>query len=915
MVQVASVICTPIITFYTQVGTFPVVSRDSNLILNQEQYNAMNRGLLSFQTKNDESQDLPSASIVCDDSFPYNIVKPNDYVRIDVQYRNDTFGSGVQSTCLYAGLVSELRETVDSNSNARTYTITVQGVAKILKNFELSTFTEATQNAGYALLPDDEKTGIKFSGKSSAGIIYEVLKKFILGDAIDDTQINKLAIEARKDKDSDKDKDKNKEKEDEDKDGSGAIKINNLLYDYNTPNGTWKPKDILHVNIEENKDETYTLAEGDTAQQGLTKWSNYNGSLLSMIKDIAAKPFNEIFWSHESGRATLNYRPTPFDKENWEKLPIINLETNAILNQEIANNDQEQCAVFKLTAEEQAQSENFDAYLYPVTNIQLIQRYGYKKLSVASDYFSSNGQKHEGQEGVEGESQASKGEDSTAKYRYPLASQVNYVVNCIKSKNFDSSTVYIPSELGGDSYYNKVKSLLSSCSDQNSFVQQCQAIDPNIFKGSVAQQLWNFEKGANTHSTKNSTTTLTHAGYLSIVSPTTTAISPKNIGSFNNLKKGVANIKKHPKYSAEELMQLFNYNIGSKQAYEIAKSIGDGTFSPSKYQEIISKYKFSDAEDGVGTAGGSNTNKVPELMQLYARKLFNWYADNSKYYSGTITINGTAHIEIGKRLMLHSDKDGLYYEFYIESVSHNFSFAQGWTTQIGVTRGIQCSSPSEASTRRFSAPYSFNGQSTVFTGGYFGERTLKDGIEASKKKSSKGSGSSGSPSGKKTKCNGKSGQVIGHWGYESVPDDVKKNIDSACVLSSSDLAKDSVFHGTGLQGQCTHYSHAYMEQKHGGGLASAGNGGQVAQAYISAGKATKVDEPTVGAIFSAQDGHMWGVGSCGHTGVICGTYDDGSFLCIQLNVPPHRATSEQPNVTKIDGVTKGASWYTFALPK
>lgn len=766
--QIATLISRPVVTFYTQEGTFPLVARDSNGAFPGDAYAGLNEGLLSFQIKNDASQDLPSAVITLEDNFAWNIIKPNDYVKIEMNYRSDAFETDVghiNNTCLFAGLVSDVRESFQGSSNQRMYTVTVQGLAKILQNVQLATFTEATQLSAYALLPDDAKKGIKFSGSSSAGIIYQILKRFILGDAIDDTQINHLAIEQRDtdSKDDDKDKkDKDKDSKDKKDDSEDIQKITELLYNFNTQGGSeLGVKDLIHVNIEENKDETYTVAEGSTAQASVTKWSNYNGSILSMIKDVAATPFNELFWTHEEGKATLHYRPTPFDLENWEKLPAISIEPNIILSQEFSNSDQEQSAVFKLTAEEQAQSEAMYQYLYPLTNIELIQRYGYKTMSVSNDYFSS-ANKHETTQGVGGTSQAQNGQQQNAQQNYPPASQMMYVYNCIKDKNFSSKETYIPPELGGDSDYEQVMSLLNTCNNKDDFVSKCQSINPNIFKAGVAEQLWNQARGISIQSSgKNK---LSHDGYLSIICPQLAQVAPKSIGSFSKLKQGLSAVKAHPKYSAEELMQLFDYRIGSKQAYEIAKSMGDGTFSESKYNQILSQYKITDAEKGVGAAGGSNDgNKVSELMMEYTRKLYNWYADNSKYYSGTVTINGTAGIEIGKRLFLHSVKDNLYYEFYIEAVNHSFSFEQGWTTSIGVTRGVQMADPSEMEQRRFKPPFSFCGTSTVFTGGYFGEESLKASIQEAKAKESSGSGSSGGGSGKGLAGVGKS--LVGYFTY------------------------------------------------------------------------------------------------------------------------------------------------------
>lgn len=905
----------PVITFITQKGSYPVVSRSSASDFPYQAYSNLNYDLLGFQIQNDMSQDLPSAVITLSDSFNWNIIKPNDYVSIDIKYTSNIFSTdnyGTNATCLFTGLVSNVSESFSGGGNTRTFTITIQGLAKILNNVKLSTFDEASQHSAYALLPNDEKKGIKFTGKSSAGIIYSILKKFILFDAIDDTSVNRINMEQRNYDDKSTNNKDTKKKDDIET----GERITNLLYDFTNANGSeLGVKDLIHVDITENKDETYTIADGDSANN-ITKYSNYNGSILNMLKDVSGQPFDELFWTHENGKATLTYRPTPFDPENWLKLPLIQVGTDAIIDENFSVNDNDQASVFKLTAEEQAVSSHMEQYLFPVTNINLIRKNGYSMMSVGNDYFSSQGQKHENTQGVNGQSQANKGMDLAMQNQRPPFSQIQFIASAITKKD-KSDKVFIPSEYGGVTMYNSVKTLLVQCKTKTEFINRCTNLNPTLFGSGKAELLWNdFHNPNNTGSKEN---TITAKRYLQDIMPTYVPISEKSVGNMSNLKS-IAYIKKHPKYASQDLMYLLDYKIGSKQAYEIIKIIGqNGNITEQQYNEIMTKYKYSDVESGVGaTAGDESADKVPQLMQTYARKLFNWYADNSKFYNGTITINGTKGIEIGKRLGVHSAKDGLYYEFYIESVSHSFSYSNGWTTQIGVTRGrvMNSLSDEDVTKYRFTPPYSFWGQFETFTGGYFGEQSTKDAIkDAISKESTSGTSSSngGNPSGKSTKCNGKNGQVIKSWGYESIPEDVKKAIDTNCILSENDLKSDTTFYGTGLQGQCTHYSHAYVKTKRPGKeIGNAGNGGDVANSYIKAGVAKKVNKPTVGAIFSAQDGHLWAQGSCGHTGVICGTYDDGSFLCVQCNVPPHRSTSIQPNITKIDGIPENASWITMA---
>ena len=121
---------------------------------------------------------------------------------------------------------------------------------------------------------------------------------------------------------------------------------------------------------------------------------NYNGSILQMIKDVSSKPFNEMYWTHDRGVATFNYRPTPFDPENWKGLPIQEFGPNVITDINIGTNDQDQAAVYKLTPTQGLGNTQFDGgfngNLAPLTNLELVHRYGYKLMQAQTDYFNGN---------------------------------------------------------------------------------------------------------------------------------------------------------------------------------------------------------------------------------------------------------------------------------------------------------------------------------------------------------------------------------------------------------------------------------------------------------------------------------------------------------------------------------------------
>lgn len=849
------------VTFYTIKGTYPVVARTTSGSVPSNSTSQFNDGLLAFETQNDSSQDMPSFTIQLTDDYDWStLLVPNDYVRIDVSYYSNIFSTEakkVVNTTLACGLISNINRGIDSQSNSRIYTVTCQGVAKIIYNMNLSTFSELTSTlTSYVLLPDDAKKGIKFGNRSSGDIIEQVFNRFITG--------------------------------------------NNGFTDYafNNDNLSVPMSNILKLSIIKNSDEAMqTMA--------YNRFSNYNGTILQMIGDIAAKPFNEIYWTHEDGVATFNYRPTPFDQERWEALERISLSPSDIISEQVSITDTDQYSIFKLLAYSGLGSETYSGgwsgHLAPLTNTQLIRRYGYKMLEVQVDYFNgdtknqdddSTGETNQnlsswakkysskaksicskldasdmypylmtiiqlehgsnsdpinaashGGTNINGEtasltfgakflkrmnSKASdeshkvtdklalvqaynfgkgyidylsdensssmslslnmaysakiakrKGNSSLAKIPYSTAVSKKYGKNYLyrnganfyygyeaktylggsndsssftiqnstapstegtteseakkhyplyenledmlayAAGNSTSSTATIATQYGGESEYQKVLSILKEKPSRSSFSSQVKSLSYSISKVKADAIYTNYKEGKGSVEKR-----VRRTAYLSIIAPTQRITNSKISSNYSYLKT-LKKMKAHPKKAALQLIEVSSYSLGSKQAYEIIKKFvaNKGSISAAEYNAILKKYAFNDTESGVNPlTGNGSINSVPYLFVKYTEKLFNWFADNSKFHSGTITINGTAGIEVGKRLLVKDDKDGVYWEYYIESVSHNWSFQSGWTTAIGVTRGLPLSS--ESDDRRFTYPKSFWGSYEEFKGGYFGEYDL-----------------------------------------------------------------------------------------------------------------------------------------------------------------------------------------------
>lgn len=132
----------------------------------------------------------------------------------------------------------------------------------------------------------------------------------------------------------------------------------------------------------------------------------------------------------------------------------------------------------------------------------------------------------------------------------------------------------------------------------------------------------------------------------------------------------------------------------------------------------------------------------------YSKRLYNWYVNNYLFFAGELKVVGHPDYRIGDRLFYENVYDGVNWEFYIESVEHNFSLTEGYTTTLGVTRGVRVKDRFDFGIR-FDPPV---GPSEEFEGGYIGEASiaaLREAAENMSRSGSEGGGESGggSPSG------------------------------------------------------------------------------------------------------------------------------------------------------------------------
>lgn len=110
--------------------------------------------------------------------------------------------------------------------------------------------------------------------------------------------------------------------------------------------------------------------------------------------------------------------------------------------------------------------------------------------------------------------------------------------------------------------------------------------------------------------------------------------------------------------------------------------VGDTTniYLPVWHKPYYTKYGLSRLEVSTKYLEMNDSNDAYSKML----DLANWNIMNNAMENGTITVKGSNLYKIGERVILEST--GI--EYYVEGVQHSYTFFQGWTTTLSVTRGM-----------------------------------------------------------------------------------------------------------------------------------------------------------------------------------------------------------------------------------
>lgn len=617
------------IDLYTNETSYELVYDTAKQVTSDDFEEAM----LSFTTRNSMEDDSPVFSIVLAGKTKWDkVLTVNDLVRIQVL--DDLFGKGINANpYIMVGLISDIHKEGEFANGSILYRITGRGMAKILMDFNVGVIQEvAVLIPSVGWLPDQTKNGLNFSGNTASGIAAEVMQRFIYNQQW------------------------------------GA------KYVFKTPSG--KTNQLLDFFIYQ-----FTSWTADEALVDVTPFINYQGSIRQFLEDIAAKPFNELFFEFSNdGKCVAFMRPTPFDEDKWKALPSKSITSEDVVQESFGKNDAEMYSVFVVQAPNIMEFNSLDIGVFPKFHPDLVQKYGYKRLDANNRYLISSGANAAitSGNGVDG---IANGTDSSLPAFNALWAFVtkNKLTEKENLEGKEASVEKLFNAAFPNMSNDLVIGIISALKDGTLTFESYQRLIE--FSGDKAPAIPTYDV----------LMTFLKANMLEV---------PETIRKNRNMV-----------YSAISAEYRF---MPKNVVYGILDSLQAGTFTEEVYEELLANL------GNPAQNNGSPPSKqiAGELLDKYTQRLFNWYCENVNFYAGDIRVVGSPDYRIGIRLDYLDEEEPALWEFYVESVQHEFDFVGGYTTILGVTRGLQSDSKGN---KRFKNLY---GKSKDFLGGYLGELPL-----------------------------------------------------------------------------------------------------------------------------------------------------------------------------------------------
>lgn len=436
----------------------------------------------------------------------------------------------------------------------------------------------------------------------------------------------------------------------------------------------------------------------------VTPFINYEGSLKQMLDDLTAKPFNELFFdATPEGKCELIMRRTPFDEADWTKLPTYMVDSKSVISESVSINDQEAFTIYNIP-----QSNNIlgasgvDLEAYPQYFEELFKKFGYKKLEAEFRYLDSavvqdadteeadtdttekdkDDDKDKDKDEEKEDTSSSRARTAPKKDNEGKSFLTAYKVTTILLEGYSKDRLRVLK-----------KKVSASIKKVDNRITQESA--ENIVQYYIENKNWSKEEFSR----------------LSGIALDDEAIqSDKTKPSYKKVTEFLDKNKVNDVTALKNKL-LAEFRLTDDQAVGIASEYIAGKFniSQNRYDDIVK----TRSEEGVQSIGVDAKNLVE-----FKKRLANWYCENPNFYSGDLVVKGSPEYRLGGRLFVTDEQNGELWEYYIESVQHNYSYTQGYTTTLGVTRGLQ-----DNGNARF---HNLWGKSKDFKGGLMGEMSLEE---------------------------------------------------------------------------------------------------------------------------------------------------------------------------------------------
>lgn len=516
---------------------------------------------------------------------------------------------------------------------------------------------------------------------------------------------------------------------------------------------------------------------------------SYEGSLRQLFADNMAKPFNEFFADFtKDGKMKMTLRPTPFEPEDWRKLEDGNVNLvrgQDVIEETIGRSNAESYSIFMARMPSSIVVGELSSLLsYPLYFPALAERYGYSILSVENPYiFSLKVESTDG--GSESGSTGNTNGVTSAEASAIGKTDMGWVQN--KHVNADNINKWIKSANSGSRFNGTGQDWMDGAKKSgldpvillafgalesawgNSQMGQANAFfgigafdnNPNNgFQYSNATKRDGIMSGMqwirNNYYNAGQKTLYSFFNNGGVHQYSTTPDEYIRIGSIaGGFYKMFPEALQKSKALRDGLGNNGIMGGGNTPITDNKPSTGNGKPKGDSIYHAVNKGKGHKKKKGSDRQTSSNEAKTDAKnatnLKQYSTLLANWYVDNTQYLSGELRVVGHPDYRIGNILERTDESlakasedvtESMLYEYYIESVGHEFNLASGYTTTLGVTRGLNEELDRFAHWNNYEDALNASkpgaGDAQLFLGGLFGEMSLKESV----KKAEEDSGSS-----------------------------------------------------------------------------------------------------------------------------------------------------------------------------